>query len=309
MPPDQLPSSDSGHGEAESRSIAYPLARDQDERDRLDRQGRALRPTTRWILEQAGLRQGMRVLDLGSGAGDNALVARELVGPSGLVLGIDRSADAVHWATRRAEAGGFSNVSFRVQDIHERCSDSTFDAVIGRLVLMYSPDPAAVLRTHAASLVPGGVVVAVEFDVSACRSLPPTPLVDQLVESLGGAFINAGFDMALGTRLWTVLTNAGLRPAGMVCAQPHFGPGDPDGALLLAGILHSAKPLVQRTGTSLPPALEAVGFQQRLADQLATANAVLAYPAFFGAWATTLSTNHTPDERRKMTRIRPVPTG
>lgn len=294
MPPEQLPPADVGRGEVGDRSVTYPLARDRDELDRLDRQGRALRPTTRWILEQAGLGEGMRVLDLGSGTGDNALVARELVGPSGRVVGIDRSPDAVARASRRAEADGLSNVSFHVQDIHERCSDSTFDAVIGRLILMYSTDPAAVLRTHAASLVAGGIVAAVEFDVPSCRSLPATPLVDQLVESLGAAFVSGGIDLTLGTRLWTVLTNAGLQPSGMVSAQPHFGPTNPDGALLLAGILRSAEPLVQRTGTTLPESLEPTGFEQRLADQLGAANAVLAYPTFYGAWATTPPTTTVP---------------
>lgn len=81
----------------------------------------------------------MRVLDLGSGAGDNALVASELVGPTGEVVGIDRSAQAVARATERARARGLSNVAFRVQDIQDPwAGQELFDAVIGRLVLMYA---------------------------------------------------------------------------------------------------------------------------------------------------------------------------
>jgi ubiquinone/menaquinone biosynthesis C-methylase UbiE len=94
----------------------------------------------------------MRVLDLGSGAGDVGFVAAELVGWGGEVIGIDQSPDCVAKATVRAAERGLSNVRFVVGDIHDRAPDGRFDAIIARLVLMYVPDPAAVLRTQAALL-------------------------------------------------------------------------------------------------------------------------------------------------------------
>ena len=62
----------------------------EDEVARLEVQGAALAPATRMILAEAGIRPGMRVLDLGCGAGDVALLAAGLAGPGGSVVGVDR---------------------------------------------------------------------------------------------------------------------------------------------------------------------------------------------------------------------------
>jgi ubiquinone/menaquinone biosynthesis C-methylase UbiE len=140
-------------GEAES---SYQLGIDAAELERLDLQGRVLAPATRTILQAAGLARDMRVLDLGCGAGDAAFVAAELVGSTGEIIGVDQSADSVAKARARAEARVLANVRFTVRDIHERAPDGPFDAIIGRLVLMYVPDPAAVLRTQASALRAGG---------------------------------------------------------------------------------------------------------------------------------------------------------
>ena len=68
----------------------YQLGSDATELERLDHQGRLLAPATRVILKAAGVGAGMRILDLGSGAGDVAFVAADLVGPAG-ELGLNPS--------------------------------------------------------------------------------------------------------------------------------------------------------------------------------------------------------------------------
>lgn len=270
-----------------THSDPYPLDVDDHELERLNRQGQALAPATHLVLESAGLLEGMRVLDLGSGAGDNAFAASRIVGPTGHVLGVDRSPAAVARAGERAAARHLRNVTFRVGDMHEpQGGPGSFDAIIGRLVLMYSPDPAAVLRKQAECLADGGVVVAVEFCVEACTSRPATPLVDWLVDVAGRAFQRAGIDLGLGPELWRLMTDAGLTPQGMVSVQPHFGPADPDGAGLLADILRSAAPLIQRTGLATADELDVDTYEDRLRAQLTRADAVLGYPTLYGAWAT-----------------------
>ena len=129
----------------------YRLGSDAAELNRLDMQGRVLAPATRTILQTAGVRRGMRVLDLGSGAGDVAFVVAELIGSTGEVIGVDQSPDSVARATARAAERGLSNVRFLDGDIHDRAPGGPFDAIICRLVLMYVPDPAAVIRAQAAA--------------------------------------------------------------------------------------------------------------------------------------------------------------
>ena len=69
--------------------MAYALGHSDFELKRLDRQAQLLRPATREFLEAAGMTAGMRVLDVGSGTGDVAFLAADIVGPSGEVVGTD----------------------------------------------------------------------------------------------------------------------------------------------------------------------------------------------------------------------------
>jgi cyclopropane fatty-acyl-phospholipid synthase-like methyltransferase len=83
----------------------------EEELNRLEAQGAAIAPATRMIFAEAGIRPGMRVLDLGCGAGDVTFVAADLVGPGGSVVGVDRSPDALARARLRAERRGWRRCS------------------------------------------------------------------------------------------------------------------------------------------------------------------------------------------------------
>jgi SAM-dependent methyltransferase len=263
----------------------YQLGHEADELERLRAQGRALAASTRPLVEAAGLGAGMRVLDLGSGVGDMSFVAASVVGPGGEVVGIERAQDAVAQATTRAGRRGLVNVRFVVGDIHDALESGPFDAVVGRLVLMYVPDPSAVLRTQAAALRSGGIVAPIEFDLSSARTIPATPLATRALTWLQAAFGRAGIQPALGPRLWQVVGDAGLKPAGMTSIQPHFGPADPDGPALLAGIVRTLLPVIERTGVASAAEVEADTLQSRLGDEFRAAQAVFAFPALICAWA------------------------
>jgi len=237
------------------------------------------------ILEAADIRAGMRVLDLGCGAGNTAFVAADLVGPSGAVLGIDQSPEAIARANRRAQQRPLGNTRFIVGDIHDPAPDGPYDAIIESFVLMYLPDPATVIRTQASVLRPGGVIAPIEIDLSSARAVPPTPLVGQALSWVRDAFTRSGVEPTLGPRLWTVLRKAGLRPVGMLGVQPHLGPEDPDGAALLAGIVRTVVPLLERTHVAIAAEVEPDTLERRLSDELVAAGAVFAHPMLLSAWA------------------------
>jgi SAM-dependent methyltransferase len=270
------------------RDSGYEFGSGDDELARLEVQGSVLAPATRVIFAAAGIRPGMRVLDLGCGAGDVAFAAADLVGPDGSVVGVDRSPDALGRARLRAERRGLTQVEFVEGDIHDPAPDGPFDAIVGRLILMYVPDPAAVLRRQATVLRAGGLVVPIEFDIPAARALPATPLASQALAWVVEAFARGGIQPALGTRLWAILREAGLRPLGMLGIQPHFGPDDP-GALIggLAGVIRTAAPLIERTGVATAEQMGVETFAQRLQDELRVSQAVFAYPMLLSAWGTT----------------------
>lgn len=170
----------------------YQPGSGEDELTRLEIQGQALGQATRMIFAEAGIRPGMRVLDLACGAGDVTFAAADLVGPDGVVVGVDRSPRMLARARLRAGQCGLAQVRFVHGDVHDPCTGGPFDAIIERAALMYVPDPAAVLRQQATALRAGGLVVPIEFDFASSRWLPAVPLGSQVFAWLAEAFAKAG---------------------------------------------------------------------------------------------------------------------
>ena len=136
------------------QAAEYALGYSEREKQRLVIQSRFYADLTERLFRSAGLGPGMSVLDVGCGVGDVSLLAASIVGPSGSVLGIDR-APARSRRHGACPCGGAENVAFEVADIPGLDPGRTFDALIGRLVLMYLPDPAATLAHLLGSSVPG----------------------------------------------------------------------------------------------------------------------------------------------------------
>ena len=97
-------------------------------------------PATRMIFTEAGIRPGMRVLDLGCGAGDSAFVAADLVGPGGSVVGVDHSPEALVRARLRAGQRGLAQVQFIEGDFYDPAPGGPFDAIVERLSLWLLPN-------------------------------------------------------------------------------------------------------------------------------------------------------------------------
>ena len=143
-------------GRSSGGSDGYALSRSEAETERLIVQQQLFGHLTRQFFVAAGITTGMQVLDLGSGAGDVALTLAELVGPQGRVVGVDMNADILDTARRRVAAAGWSNVEFRLGDVHELDVGNEFDAVVGRWVLMYVPDPAELFSPSPVASAPAG---------------------------------------------------------------------------------------------------------------------------------------------------------
>ena len=137
---------------------AYVLGHSGRELKRLGRQVEIFADMTRDVLQRAGIGAGMRVLDLGSGVGDVSLIAASLVGPAGLVVGIDQSEGAVAKAKARAADEGHANVTFEVANLAAFDRYGDFDAVKGRFLLLHISDPSAAIAQIVRQVKPGTII-------------------------------------------------------------------------------------------------------------------------------------------------------
>ena len=111
-------------------------------------------------LEHLELKAGETVVDLGSGAGIDALIAARKVGPDGKVIGVDMTPEMLSAARKNAAAAGAEHVDFREGRLEELpVDDASVDAVTSNCVINLVPDKALVFSEIARVLRPGGRLV------------------------------------------------------------------------------------------------------------------------------------------------------
>ncbi len=265
----------------------YVLGHSDSELGRLATQARLIDPITRRFFTDAGIVPGMRVLDVGSGAGDVAFLAANLVGETGEVVGVDRAAAALAVARARADAQSLHNVSFREGELAETAFDRPFDAVIGRYVLMFQPDPAALLRKLGAHVRPGGCVVFHEVDWDGARSFPPTRIYDTCCRWLSETMRLSGAEPHMGVKLHATFLAAGL-PAPLMRLGTLIGGGGSatDALELVAGLTGTLRADMERFGIATAAEIGYETLARRMIDEAAANGSVIVGRSEIGAWST-----------------------
>ena len=208
----------------ESATARYAMGYDDRERRRLQLQASIINPVTEQLLRRAGLGVGMRVLDVGAGVGDVAMLAARIVGTAGSVTACDLDETALAVLRERAESEGLTNISTLAGDLHALALPHDIDAVIGRHILIHVPDPLEIVRLVSGFVRPGGVVVFQEYDFSVMHAgFPPTPLRDRTFEVFRDFFAMARHGN-MGTRLPVLFAAAGLTDIDARAEYP-VGPG------------------------------------------------------------------------------------
>ena len=267
---------------------AYLMGRTDAETQRLLRQAQLYGPITRRLLVDAGVGQGMRVLDVGSGAGDVALLVAELVGPTGAVVGIDTNAAILEVARHRVEAAGWANVTFVEGDVRTAAGEELFDAVVGRFVLFWVRDPVAVLRACIARLRPGGPLVFQEHDVldPAWYRAYPTSRASEPHDEWGGHVLQQqGVDLATAYRLYGDYLEAGLSDPQMRYEAPIGGGPGWVGYEARADHARRLAPLIVEAGLATAAELDTETLADRLRAELVEQRGVLRCIPAVGIWA------------------------
>ena len=263
----------------------YVMAFSTEEVRRLQTMAELLVPTTTQLLEKAGIRAGMKVLDVGSGAGDVALLAADLVGPTGTVVGVESNSAILDIARVRTQAAGINTVSFVEGDLTRLQLDTDFDAVVGRLILQHLSDPVVALRHLVRHLRPGGIVAFQEIDIpSGENSAPLVPLYEQMFSWAREGLRSVGVDSRFGLQLYRVFLDAGL-PAPQLHCDAFVGAGPDWGWYdVIAETIRSLLPVIIRYGIATAEEIGIETLAERCREAMDRQRSVAIGPSYISAW-------------------------
>jgi ubiquinone/menaquinone biosynthesis C-methylase UbiE len=265
--------------------VAYILGHSPAEIGRLIFQAGILKPITERLLREAGVAPGMRVLDLGCGTGDVALLAAELVGPNGAVVGIDRNDDVLAAACDRARAAGYANIEFREGAAEDFVDPVPFDLAIGRYVLVHQADPTTFIRSAASHVRPDGLIVFHEIAVyGECHALPPVPLWEQCWNWVTAALRSVMTHPDAAGRMTAYFHDAGLKRPTIFCEVPVGGGPDSPLCAWLARSVRSVLPQLEEIGAATAAEVDIETLEDRLRDAVSAVHSQVLGPMQFCGW-------------------------
>ncbi len=271
-----------GHGQRDQAiprdERQYMLGASSEEHARLIRQGNMLNPMTEMLLRASGIGPGMRVLDLGSGVGDVALLVARLVGPTGRVVGVEQDPAMIAFARQRIAREGLAGVVTFVQgdaSVWEPEADS-FDALVGRLILMYLPDPEGAVGRLVRGVRPGGIVAFHELDFTHWDAFPPVELHTLAYDLWRRLATRVGARMQQGSSLPGLFARNGIT-AESIRADATFADAEhPDIPAHMVDTVRSLLPLLLRFGLATEEEVGIDTYEQRVRAEMREKNAIIA---------------------------------
>lgn len=266
----------------------YAFADTQNEMKRLEEQSKIIGPTTRRVFENAGIAAGMKVLDIGSGAGDVAMMLAEMVGPGGSVVGVDKNPVMAEAAGKRVREKGYENITFIAGDPATLELDHDFDALVGRAVLMYIPQPEEFLKAVLKHVRPGGIVAFQEVDFTIRPvAIPMLPLYKKAWDWFYSTMEKSGTEMQMGFKLLETYMKAGLPEPGMHL-EAFVGGASSPGLDWFISTIRSIIPTMEKLGVATAEEVGIDTLKTRMIMQAIENKAITSVGmsnTWIGAWA------------------------
>jgi hypothetical protein len=181
---------------------------------------------------------------------------------------------------------GWENVAFLDGDVTSIVLDDDFDAVVGRWILMYLPDTAAVLRGLVDRLRTGGVIAFQENDFTyPPTTFPPAPLHQQVMRWTTPPPGGGGPDQQMGSKLFQTYLDAGLPAPKLRLDAPVGGGEDWPGYAYVADTVRSLLPMMERMGLVSTENVDVETLADRLRAEALEQRGVQMLPIVIGAWA------------------------
>jgi len=194
----------------------YVLGYRAAEQQRLQRQAQELAHESSWLFDRIGVADGARVVEIGCGPRGCLDLLAARVGPSGRVVGVERSADAVALARQLIADRRLENIEVLERDARSTgLPHGAFDMVTARLVLVNIPHPEQVVAEAVALARPGGWVAFHEADYVSHVCDPPSAAWTRLLELLQAYSERNGIDPWVGRKVPRLLRQAGLVEIGV----------------------------------------------------------------------------------------------
>ena len=259
----------------------YVIRGGRDGYARLQVLARARRADTVELLHRAGLRPGMRCLDLGCGGGDVSFELASLAGSAGSVIGIDMDEVKLALAREVAAERGLANVEFRAGNVNDWSEPGGYDFVYCRFLLQHLSQPAELLARMWEAVRPGGAIAVEDTDYEGVFCDPPNDGVDfhkrmypRLVEQNGG-------DALIGRKLYRYFLQAGIPDPSLHVAQGADARGEAKTVILLTlrGVADSL------VSAGLASAEEVTAAIEDLAAFTAAPDTVVSGARIFQVWA------------------------
>jgi SAM-dependent methyltransferase len=186
-------------------------------------------------------------------------------------------------ARQRAQAAGITNVEFLQGDVSQVALSDQFDAVVGRAILMYIKDGAALLRRLSQQLRPGGILAFQELDLTlAGATLPHAPVFEQTGQRIKEVFGRAGLDME-GLNLFRLFLEAGL-PAPEMNLITTLGGPDWAGHEHLADVTSALLPLMIQWGIATEEEVQVKTLEKRLREEAVRLQSVSMSLGLMNVW-------------------------
>ena len=260
----------------------YVLGYRQAEQERLQQQAQQLAHESSWLFDQMAITGGARVVEIGCGPHGCLDLLSERVGPTGRVVGVERSAEAVALARTLISQRNFENVEVLEGDARSTgLPRASFDVVTSRLVLVNVPQPAQIVAEAVALVRTGGWVAFHEADYVSHVCDPPSNAWTSLVELLQRYSAMNGIDPMIGRKLPRLLREAGLTD---IRVNPiiHVYPANHGRRNLL---LDFSENLSERlVAQKLIGEAELTGLKAELAKHLADPDTLVVSHLYFQAW-------------------------
>jgi ubiquinone/menaquinone biosynthesis C-methylase UbiE len=269
----------------------YVLGYRQAEQERLQQQAQQLAHESSWLFDQLAVTRGARVVEIGCGPHGCLDLLSERVGPTGSVVGVERSAEAVGLARRLISERNFGNVDVLEGDARSTgLPRASFDFVTSRLVLVNVPQPEQIVAEAAALVRPGGWVAFHEADYVSHVCDPPSGAWTTLVDLLQTYSAKNGIDPLIGRKVPRLLREAGLVDVRVNPIVHVYPPGHGRRNLLLDFSENLSERFVEQ---KLVGEQELSGLKADLSRHLADSNTLVVSHLYFQSWGRKPTSGHS----------------